>query len=198
MDETTRHSLIERLRDTSDEESWREFASLYLTAIYRIAVARGLQHADATDVVQEVVVEVADVVNEWQPGQGRGSWRRFLRQVTRKHVVRLLREAERFPAAGSDTVSGALKGAVGAATLSGTFDFELARNVYQTAAAIVEDRCSPETWEAFVRTTFEDEPISSVARGLGVRASQVRIARHRILQRLRAIVAELLPVESDQ
>ena len=45
----TRASLLARLNDPISDEAWREFAAIYRPLIIRVAVARGLQHADAED-----------------------------------------------------------------------------------------------------------------------------------------------------
>ena len=52
----TRHSLLLRLRDREDADSWREFADLYEPVIYRVATGRGMQHADALELVQRVLM----------------------------------------------------------------------------------------------------------------------------------------------
>ena len=54
MDETpnTRASLLIRLRDAGDERAWAEFTQIYAPFIKRVARGRGLQDADADDLVQ--------------------------------------------------------------------------------------------------------------------------------------------------
>ena len=54
----TRPSLLLRLRNPQDEQAWREFLELYEPLIERLARRRGLQHADARELVQEVLVAV--------------------------------------------------------------------------------------------------------------------------------------------
>ena len=55
----TRRSLLSRLRDLDDRESWRTFFDLYWRMLYNVARRSGLGEADAEDVVQETVVAVA-------------------------------------------------------------------------------------------------------------------------------------------
>lgn len=45
----TRHSLLFRLRDTTDREAWRQFVEVYSPVIYHYARRRGLQDADAAE-----------------------------------------------------------------------------------------------------------------------------------------------------
>ena len=51
----TRASLLVRLRDGGDAGAWREFVHLYAPVIYGFARKRGLQDADAADLMQDVL-----------------------------------------------------------------------------------------------------------------------------------------------
>ena len=55
----TRQSLLSRLRDWDDQESWREFFDTYWRLIHGLALKCGLTDAEAQDVVQETMVSVA-------------------------------------------------------------------------------------------------------------------------------------------
>jgi RNA polymerase sigma-70 factor (ECF subfamily) len=51
----TRETLLARLNSPRSEESWREFAAIYRPLVYRVAKAKGLQHADADVLAQQVL-----------------------------------------------------------------------------------------------------------------------------------------------
>src|SRR5438552_502657 len=55
----TRASLLVRLRDGGDVGAWQEFVHLYAPTIYGFARKRGLQDADAADLMQEVLRSVS-------------------------------------------------------------------------------------------------------------------------------------------
>ena len=61
----TQPSLLLRFRDASDAESWRTFVSVYAPLIYRSCRRRGLQDADAADVGQEVLTQVARSIRDF-------------------------------------------------------------------------------------------------------------------------------------
>ena len=61
-DPTTRPSLLVRLRDSRDEQAWGEFVEIYRPLVYRLARRRGLQDADALELVQEVMIKVASAI----------------------------------------------------------------------------------------------------------------------------------------
>src|SRR5262249_54659976 len=86
----TRHSLLVRLCDRSDREAWDEFAAIYEPAVYRLARGKGFQHADALDLVQEVLWGVAKAIDRWSPDAERGRFRTWLFRVARNVTVNAL------------------------------------------------------------------------------------------------------------
>jgi DNA-directed RNA polymerase specialized sigma24 family protein len=62
----TRPSLLMRIRDRSDAESWRRFAMIYAPLVYRYACRHGLQDADAADLSQEVMEKVARAIRSFE------------------------------------------------------------------------------------------------------------------------------------
>jgi DNA-directed RNA polymerase specialized sigma24 family protein len=57
--QTTRTTLLLRVRDAGDRQAWSDFVDLYSPVIYRFGRRHGLQDADAADLVQEVLRSVA-------------------------------------------------------------------------------------------------------------------------------------------
>ena len=68
----TRASLLVRLRDPDDVDAWKEFVRHYASVIYGFARKRGLQDADAADLMQEVLRSVAGAVGrlDYDPRAG--------------------------------------------------------------------------------------------------------------------------------
>src|SRR5690348_4768465 len=91
----TRASLLVRLRDTSDGEAWQEFVHLYAPVIYGFARKRGLQDADAADVMQDVLRSVSAAVPRLEYDPGRGSFRGWLFTVTRNKILNFLDSSRR-------------------------------------------------------------------------------------------------------
>ena len=67
-DETspTRWSLVKRLKDWDDQESWRDFFNTYWKLIYSAAMQSGLTDGEAQEVVQETVITVAKKMSSFQ------------------------------------------------------------------------------------------------------------------------------------
>src|ERR1035441_10986227 len=52
----TRYTLLSRLEDRGDQDSWKDFFDTYWRLIYSVAVKSGLTEAEAQDVVQETII----------------------------------------------------------------------------------------------------------------------------------------------
>lgn len=87
----TRQSLLERLKDLDDSESWREFFEIYWRLIYHVALQAGLPEVEAREVVQETVIAISRHIDQFQCDPKRSSFKNWLLQMTRWRIVDRLR-----------------------------------------------------------------------------------------------------------
>ena len=185
----TRASLLLRLRRHDDVESWNEFVEIYQPLIFRMAERCGLQEADANEVVQEVLARVARAVSNWKSSGNQGSFRNWLKCVTKNLVIQFFRDRRRFPQTSDQSdVRRLVEGKPAPQDDDHWFALELQRQYFAWAARRFKDRFEPTTWAAFWRTTVEDEPIEHVAQQLGVSRGAVYIARSRVMSKLRVAI----------
>jgi RNA polymerase sigma-70 factor (ECF subfamily) len=74
----TRPSLLMRIRDGQDAEAWALFVDLYAPVVFQHCRRRQLQDADAADLTQEVLIEVADAIRNFVYQSERGRFRDWL------------------------------------------------------------------------------------------------------------------------
>ncbi len=189
---TTRASLLMRLCDSEDHEAWVEFVNLYEPVIYRSLRQRGLQDADARDVMQELLLAVSRSIGQWEPRKQHGSFRSWLRRVTRNLTVSWLRQCPRRPVPAGGCDLQALLDMLPAADEpeSIEFDRELRRVLFQRASDRVRGEVRRSSWDAFWETTVMGKSAAEAASKLGMSVEAVRVAKCRVLARLRAVVAE--------
>ena len=89
----TRPSLLVRLKDPADDEAWIEFTEIYRPLVCRLAARRGLQHADAEDLAQQVLSSVARAIDRWQTDPARARFRTWLCRVAGNAIVNALARA---------------------------------------------------------------------------------------------------------
>ena len=181
----TRQSLIACLADPDAEAAWREFHSLYRPLIYRTAKARGMQHADAEDLVQDVMAIVGRAVEGFD-GERPGSFRGWLHTITRNCVVNSITR-DRQPRGSGDSEIGRLLHDVPQPDepTATAFQMEYRRLRFYQAADILRKRFSDDTWQAFWLTAVEQLSIAQVARRLGKSEGAIRMARCRVIAQFR-------------
>jgi RNA polymerase sigma factor (sigma-70 family) len=187
----TQPSLLLRIRDASDEESWRTFVSIYAPLIYRSCRRRGLQDADAADVGQEVLAQVARSIRDFEYQPGRGRFRDWLGAVVRHKLCRFLQNEGR--GVRGVVVQESMEN-LGAIEADGEWVAEFHAHLLSAALGRIRDRFEPPTWSAFEEVWLHDRASDEVARDLALPIEVVYLAKSRVLKRLRN---ELMTLAED-
>ncbi|QVL32906.1 sigma-70 family RNA polymerase sigma factor [Telmatocola sphagniphila] len=188
---TTRASLLLRLANPEDQKAWAEFVTLYEPLVHRLLRKSGLQDADLREVTQEVFLAVSRNVARFEPAYEKGSFRGWLRTVTRNLLVNLLEQRRRKLGAGTgstDMLHLIQQLPAPDCETSVFVDTEFRRRLFHHAADRVRKEFRPATWQAFWQTCVEQIPIAEVCQRLGITPGAVYIARSRVITRLRAEV----------
>lgn len=192
--DATRPSLLLRIRDPQDADSWSNFVDLYSPLLLRYARKRGLQEADAADVTQDVLVQLAKSIRSFEYRPERGRFRDWLGTVVRHRVLRFFkREANQARRADGEWLDDL------PATQQDS-DWSDAFNAHILNAALehVQPHFEETTWEAFRLAWLEQQPATTVAEKLDVPVAGVYLAKSRVLKRLREevmLIAEDWPLE---
>lgn len=84
-----------RLRDRSDNISWEQFNERYGELLYRYARQRGVSHADAEDVAQEVVMNLFKAMDGFEYDARKGRFRGYLRTAVVHAIGRRAKKEEK-------------------------------------------------------------------------------------------------------
>jgi RNA polymerase sigma-70 factor (ECF subfamily) len=190
--ESTRASLLVRIRDLRDREAWTQFVEIYAPLVHQMARRSGLQDADASDLTQDVLRSVARSAERLDYDPHKGTFRGWLYTVTRNALCRFFEAQRRLPrGSGDQAVQAWLEGRAVPEPTSSDWDEEYQKRLLACAADRVQPSFEPATWQAFWRTAVEGEPVKEVASSLGISVGAVYIARSRVLSRLREEVGQL-------
>lgn len=184
----TRGSLILRLKDQEDAEAWEEFVFMYRPVIVRLAVARGLQHSDADDLAQQVLLSVARSVSDWDSDPQRAKFRTWLGRVVRNATLNALSRRKPDRGAGVVLINGEPADDCDDPEV---LDLEWRREAFRWAVDQIHDEFQPKTWEAFWLTAVDGLSITEAAKQTGKSNDAVYVARSRIMARLQERVRTL-------
>jgi RNA polymerase sigma-70 factor (ECF subfamily) len=189
----TQPSLLVRLRDRGDDLAWSEFVELYTPLIQRLARQKGLQEADAADLVQEVFGAVARWIDRYDPDPSKGSFRGWLSRIARNLILDALAARRRQPQGVGDTSVRRLLDAQPAPSPEDTalFEAEYRRRVFAWAAERVRDEVSEMAWRVFWMAGVEGNNAKAVALALGTTIGTVYHYKSQVMARLRRKVQEL-------
>lgn len=191
-DPLTRPSLLVRLRDARDEEAWAEFTAVYEPVIYRMTKRRGMQDADAREVVQEVLMSVASAIDRFDT-DATGSFRGWLSRITRNATIDRFRAlASRHETIDASGVLRKLDDAARGEKIEDEFEQDRRKQLFRWAAGQVRRGTGETKWMAFWKTSIDGISITEVALELGISEGAVYVARCRILKRIRELVHDRL------
>jgi RNA polymerase sigma-70 factor (ECF subfamily) len=192
----TRYSLLSRLQNWEDQESWRVFFDTYWRLIYSVALKSGLRQTEAEEVVQETIICVAKHIQKFQCEPQRGSFKGWLCNLTRWRIADQFRKR-----------TGLLQGESGEAVRkyqplesvrelgdeSGAVDWdkEWQANLLQAAMHRVKSRVKEEQYQLFDFCVVKQWPVRRIVQTLGVSAARIYLAKYRITRLLRKEVARL-------
>src|SRR5262245_17798983 len=183
----TRTSLLRRLKQWEDQESWRDFFNTYWRLIYGAAIKAGLNDADAQDVVQDTVIAVAKKIEDFKYDPALDSFKGWLLYLTRKRIALHYRKRERDrggPAADSEAMALAselerIPGPAGV-DFEAIWNEEWEKNLTDAALARVKEQVNPKHFQMFNFYVLKEWPVKDVAKTLDATVTQVYLAKHRI------------------
>jgi RNA polymerase sigma factor (sigma-70 family) len=189
----TRPSLLVRIRDAADSASWQAFVDTYGPLIYRYCRHKKLQDADAAEVVQETLIQVARGIRSFEYQPERGRFRDWLLTVTRRRLARFLSKQERnvLETAGDEKPDLQAAGQADPVWVD-----EFNAQVLRVALAQTRPHFEAATWNAFEQVWLHNRSAIETAEALQVPIEAVYVAKSRVLKRLEEevrVLAEDVP-----
>jgi RNA polymerase sigma-70 factor (ECF subfamily) len=195
----TRWSLLTRLKNWDDQQSWKEFFDTYWRLIYNVAVKSGLSDAEAQDVVQETVITVAKGIKGFKADPARGSFKGWLLKTTRWRIINQFNKRRPdqlapFHRHHDDTRDTAtLERIPGSeeAAFEVTWDAEWQTHLTDVAVERLKRKVSPKHYQVFFLHVIKGQSVRDVAHSLGVNVAQVYLVKHRLTRELKREVERL-------
>jgi RNA polymerase sigma factor (sigma-70 family) len=194
----TRESLLSRLKDWEDDDSWREFFGIYRKLLFSFAVKAGLSEQESEEVVQETVISVAKTIKEFQYDPDKCSFKSWLRHLAQKRIADAFRRRARQPQIKESAWTEALHTPAveripdpGAVNLDALWEEEWQKELLEAAIARIKTEVSSEQFQMFDFYVLKKMPVTKVAAALRTNAAQIYLAKHRISRLIKKEVGRL-------
>jgi RNA polymerase sigma-70 factor (ECF subfamily) len=191
----TRRSLLSRLKDWHDQDSWQQFYDIYSNLIFGVALGAGLTHEEAQDALQETVFTVAKQLtseNGEKPAftydPAVGSFKNWLLHTTRWKINDqfrkrgpLVRKPPRRDSRTNKTPTEAQIPDPNGDELEAKFEREYKETLQERALDKVKHSVKAKHYQVYDLYVIKQWPTEKVAQVLGLNAGQVFLIKHRIV-----------------
>ena len=194
----TRASLLVQLRDGANHAAWQEFAKLYGPVIYGFARKRGLQDADAADLMQDVMRSVSSAIARLDYDRNQGTFRGWLFTITRNKIFNFFSARRVRPQGSGDTTTNRLLDTQpDTSDGADVWEMEYQRRLAALAMERVKSEFQENTWRAFWLTAVEGVAVTDVAQQIGISPGAIYVAKSRVLARLKEEVETMRRQEEN-
>jgi RNA polymerase sigma factor (sigma-70 family) len=183
----TRPTLLRRLKDLSDNESWQTFCDTYQGLIVSTAIKAGLTHTEAEDAAQETFKSVMRSLPKFEYDPKKGSFKTWLLNLTRWRILDQIdkrdpRLAGRTgpPETTTRTPTVERQPDPEGPELEVIWNRDYEINLVQKAAGRVKSSVDSKQYQIYDLLVFKEWPVAKVSSFLGVSTGSVYLAKHRV------------------
>jgi RNA polymerase sigma-70 factor (ECF subfamily) len=188
--ETTRSSVLKAVADTSNEKAWKRLFDLYAGFVFSIARSKGLSITDSDDIVQNVFVDLARNLPQFNYDRTKGRFRSYLIGLVNWRVTDKLRAGKRdidFKSQYGEDMKGAV------AEDDGSFlEDEWRAAAMEEALRRIKDEVNPDHFAAFVASTIEGQDTETVMNLYSITRDNLYQIRKRLTLKLKEATQAVL------
>jgi RNA polymerase sigma factor (sigma-70 family) len=192
-------SLLERLRGSTESESWDRLVELYAPLIRAWLRRYDVQDSDAHDLMQEVLLAVSKDLGSFEHRGQPGAFRGWLKAILLNRLRKFWRARDRRPQARGDSDIDARLAQLDdpSSEMSRIWNREHDQYVLRQLLDLAEPHFAPNTWKAFCRVALDGAKADVVGQEMGISRNAVVIAKCRVLSWLRQESEDLIESSSD-
>jgi RNA polymerase sigma-70 factor (ECF subfamily) len=188
--ETTRSSVLKAVADTSNEKAWKRLFDLYAGFVFSIARSKGLTVTDSDDIVQNVFVDLARNLPQFNYDRTKGRFRSYLIGLVNWRVTDKLRAGKRdidFKSQYGEDMKGAV------VEDDGIFlENEWRAAAMEEAFRRIKDEVNPDHFAAFVASTIEGQDTETVMNLYSITRDNLYQIRKRLTLKLKEATQAVL------
>jgi RNA polymerase sigma factor (sigma-70 family) len=195
----TNISLIAKVRDRSDVESWRQFYQFYQPLLARYLRRLGLDDHSANDVIQDVFVRLLQALPTFQVDSKRGRFRSYLWRLTYSALVDQARRVKARRQAEEQWVKRFQKDDESESRkLHEELNEINHQQILEMALPRVRPLMSARAWRCFEERCLRDRPGAEIAAEMGMTDKAVFVYASRVMKAVRAHCTALADELGDE
>ncbi len=190
---STSRSLLQRVRG-KDPEAWNRLIALYSPLVWQWCRKMDLPAQDTADIFQDVFQAVAVHLRQFRSERPGDTFRGWLRTITRNKVHDHFRSRRHEPhaAGGSEALAWWSRIPDELDRVDDDGDQSNEENgLFHRALVMIQNDFEDATWQAFWRVAVDGRSPQEVADELAMSPGAVRVAKCRVLHRLRQELGDL-------
>lgn len=194
----TRASLLDRLKNPEDRDSWQTFFDIYRKLIYGHAINAGLTEDEAQEVVQETLIEVSERIKTFHYEARHGSFKAWLFQLSHWRITDQFRKRKstEIPLYYAELENQRTNSEHGAFILPWVepdlrWEEEWRQAILEVAVRKVSRQMSPKHFQVFDLVFIKQWPVSKVMAVLRINRGQVYLLKFRGVRLLKKELARL-------
>jgi len=191
---TTRASLLLRVRDRGDADAWRTFDAIYRPMLLRFALAKGLQHDAAEEIAQQCMTAVGEHIGSFDYDPQKGRFKAWLRTMAHNKVRNYFRDRRLAQAE-----SGQLRGLEDDGDAPDeTFDKLWMQQHLWHCLGELQREVEPVTYDAFVAYVIEQKSVEEVCNALNIKPNNLYTIKWRMTEKVAERMRMLLDGATDE
>lgn len=188
----TRETLLKKIKDQHDEQSWKDFVHYYQSFIYSIIRRMNVRHHDAEDLVQQVILKAWTKLPAFDYDPNKGNFRGWLCRVTANEVKMFFRKNKSMITGLLETLQtlASYEDMISDSKIESVIENEWKNHVAKLAWEDIEGKFNDKAKQCY-RMLAEGRPVSEISVESGIAESTVYVYKMRIQKVLDAEISKL-------
>lgn len=188
----TRETLLRKIKDQHDEQSWGDFVHYYQSFIYNIIRKMNVSHHDAEDLVQQVIFKAWTKLPTFDYDPDRGNFRGWLCRVTTNEVKMFFRKNKSVITGLLETLQTLAfhEDMISDPKIKSVIENEWKNHVAKLAWESVEKKFNDKA-KACYKMLADEKPVREISSELEIAESSVYVYKMRIQKILDAEISHL-------
>ena len=189
----TRASLLARIKNLDDHDSWQDFFDTYWKLIYAVSIKRGLNATEAEDVVQETMCAAMKHMPQFNYDRTVGTFKTWLLTMVRWRVADQFRKRapiKNLPSS-ARLDSSALDNVPDQRDFEPIWDQQWEQALFDAAVVKTRRKVDPEKFQIFDLLVKQRLSPAQVAENFHMSVAHVYVVKHRITEEIKAEVERL-------